>query len=171
MNMRAISNFLVAAMTITLCSCSQRQPRTLSSVDVSRLEEMAKRDQHFADFANRAVIFYQAVQNHDWATTYDMRTDDFKSLVSKAKYLETMDFEGKRWNLEGYRVLKVAMNAAGSSESAMLIVEYTERRFDTGIDYNCAVWKIEGGIWKCQEPGISSLSLMVNLGPPIWCKP
>jgi hypothetical protein len=104
--------------------------------------------------------FYQAVEDRDWPTSYDMRTADFKGDVTRDLYLGKMAKDGQRLN--SYKVLSVQTFADGAGYKAAQIM----MEFDHGSSYGCARWKKVVGVWLCEEPGLSALLTSTRI--PDW---
>jgi hypothetical protein len=136
------------------------------AADTSRLDHLAERHTEFADLAKAVRQYYQALQEKDWLTSYEMRTADFKHDVSKDLYLSSVAKDGGRWLLRSYRILNTHIyGKAGSNHdsAALLVMHFTESH---GESYNIALWKYEGGSWLCEEPGLSELPLLRSARVP-----
>ena len=105
--------------------------------------------------------FFVALQTKDWITTYEMRYASFRQLVTKEKYLSSMNEEGKTWNLDYYEILNLAEFTNPSGEIKIrLIMKFVENGITS---YNVVWWKKEGMAWHCEEAGPSSLSLFPQM--------
>jgi hypothetical protein len=108
-------------------------------------------------------LYYQSLELKDWPASYDMRTTDFKHLVDKDVYLKEM--ADNRENLTSYKVLRLRLYSGEKSghTAAEMIMEFHEGEM---VSYNCSRWIKQGGIWVCDEPGLSGL--LKNLRIPDW---
>jgi len=165
MNIYYLSILVASVLMIVGCkpATTSNSPRN----DTWRLDSMAQRDSQSADFARRVEVYYQALQKKDWPTSYDMRTANYKQLVTEDTYLRQIT-EEKGWNLDSYKILNVAIFGDKSGDhAAQLIIETSE---NGSVYYNCAVWKYVGGIWLCEEPGIDNNDILHSMTPPDWYK-
>lgn len=137
-----------------------------STNDTSRLESVARANPNAADFVRRVEDYYKAIQEQDWATTYDMRVSEFKQDVMRGYYLKTMTEVGKRWHLVTFKILDVEMfhNMSGDYWAAELVVQFNE---SGSISYRSVRWKKRGGIWLCDEPGLSG-GVLPSTRIPDW---
>ncbi len=154
---------LVACMSIFI-GCRPPTKTSSSTTDTWRLDEMAKRDQADAVFAGKVKLFYQALQNKDWPTTYDMRTATFKHDVDKSLYLRIVG-DDKGWRLNWYKVLNIQMiKDPNGTHAAEIIMEFNEGGIES---YHNTLWKTENGTWVCEDPGLSG-PLFINMQPYDW---
>jgi hypothetical protein len=134
--------------------------------DTSRLDLTAQYKPKAADFVRRVKAFYGALENRDWSSSYEMRVAEFKHDVSKDFYLQTLKEQGQGWHLKHYQVLNVCMysdHENGDYEAAELII----RSDDGAISYGSSRWKRRGGVWLCDEPGLSG-PLQHSMQIPDW---
>jgi hypothetical protein len=168
--MKSYVILFVASAVFVAVGCSPSAVSSSSSGDsandTSRLDSMGERDPKTADFVRRVEGYYQALQKQDWPATYEMRVAEFKQDVMRDYYLKTIAEDGKRWRLDNYKVLNVAMYSGpnGGNDAAEMII-----RFDEGgmVSYASARWKKRGGIWLCDEPGLGE-ALLHSTRIPDW---
>jgi hypothetical protein len=170
--MKTCLHFLFAASIFALVGCNEAHFKTPVSevthttseaTDTSRLDDIAKFVPNSAEFVRRVKLYYEALQKKDWPTTYNMRTAQFKQDVTKEYYLKEMADDGKRWNLDSYRVLGVHQFG---NEAAEIIFEFRE---SGSLSYSSAWWKNKDGTWVCDEPGLSE-GLLRSTRVPDWIK-
>ncbi|MHB8744572.1 MAG: hypothetical protein ACYC9L_15820 [Sulfuricaulis sp.] len=58
----------------------------------------------------RVAQYYLAEQNHDWEQTYNLRTPDFKKIVSKEMYISHMRKDSAGWKLKKYDIKSIKEN-------------------------------------------------------------
>jgi hypothetical protein len=143
-----------------LVGCGRVVVRTPASDDTYRLDQCRQQAPEFVDSVKK---FYRAVQDKDWATSYDMRTATFKQDVTRNYYLEQMAKDNP--HLNSYKVLSVQMFGDVSGiDAAELIIEVNH-----GVSYDCARWKKVEGVWLCDEPGLGGLDgSLRSLRIPDW---
>ena len=161
--MKIYFSSILAASVFALAGCSPAAETNTSANDTSRLDSMAQRDQKSAEFTKAVELYYQSLQKKDWPTSYDMRTVEFKYDVSKDLYLKQMADSGE--NLTSYKVLGIRLygDASGDNTAAEIIMEFHESGM---VSYSCARWIKRGGVWMCDEPGLSGLLTSTRI--PDW---
>jgi hypothetical protein len=161
--MKTYCRFILLASILALAGCSPAAETNAPANDTSRLDSMARRDKTSAEFAQRVELYYQSLQKRDWPTSYDMRTPEFKYDVSRDLYLKQMADSGE--NLTSYKILNVRLysDEKGGDTAAEIIMEFHEGGM---LSYSCARWIKRGGIWMCDEPGLSGLLTSTRI--PDW---
>lgn len=151
-----LSFFVLTGLCCLFAGCENRAPIVKGS-NISILDESRADLEFKMAFKN----FFKALQTKDWITTYEMRYASFKQLVTKEKYLSSMNVEGANWNLDYYEILDLSRFTNPSGETKIrLIMKFVE---NGNTSYNVVWWKKEGGTWHCEEAGPSSLSLFPQM--------
>jgi len=152
--MKTYCRFILLASILALAGCSPAAETNAPANDTWRLDDMARGQPHAADFVARVKLYYQSLEKKDWPTSYDMRTANFKQDVTKDYYLK--DMADSRENLTSYKVLGVHSygDTNGNDTAAEIIMEFHEGGM---VSYSCARWIKRGGVWMCDEPGLSGL--------------
>ena len=164
--MKTYFTLLGAALVFTMAGCSRVVTSHPTRNDTWRLDFLAQHDAQAAPFVDCVKRFYQALENKDWPTSYDMRTSDFKQDMTRAVYLKGVADEGRGWSLESYKVLNVQMEADANGDfAAQLIMEFNE---SGSVSQNAARWKKENGKWLCEEPGLGQLGITSSMRAPQW---
>jgi hypothetical protein len=158
-----IYRFILLAFLLALAGCSPAAETNAPLNDTSRLDSTAQTDKKSAEFAQRVELYYQSLEKKDWPTSYDMRTTDFKHVVARDLYLKEM--AESRENLTSYKVLGARLygDTSGDYTAAEIIIEFHEGGM---VSYGCARWIKRGGIWMCDEPGLSGL--LTSMRIPDW---
>jgi hypothetical protein len=158
---------VLTVLVIVLAGCNPPAATNASKNDTWRLDETAKQGAQEAVFVDSVKQFYQALQNKDWPTTYDMRFSDYKHDVSRTNYLKLAAGEGRGWSLDSYRVLNLEIfgNTNGEIYASQIIMEFNE----AGTTYyGAAWWRKEGGKWSCQDSGAGGPAWLRSIRPPPW---
>jgi hypothetical protein len=161
--MKTFHSFMLAACVFSVFGCAPAVGTTTTTNDTWRLDEMARRDTPSAEFAHSVERYYEAIETKDWPTIYDMRTSDFKQDVTRSVYLQQMADSGE--HLTSYKVLGVRSygDSSGGDTAAEIIIEFHEGGM---VTYSCARWIKRGGVWMCEEPGLSGV--LTSLRIPDW---
>jgi hypothetical protein len=161
--MKIYHRFILLFTTLVLVGCCHAAETNAPANDTWRLDESTKDQPNAADFVARVKLFYQSLEKKDWPTSYDMRTTDFKYDVARDLYLKQMADSTE--NLTSYKVLGLHLygDASGDNTAAEIIIEFHESRI---VSYNCARWIKRGGVWMCDEPGLSGLLTSTRI--PDW---
>ena len=158
---------VLAIFVLALGGCNPPEVTNSPKNNTWRLDETAKNGTQQAAFVDSVKRFYQALQDKDWPTTYDMRFSDFKHDVPWAIYLKQVADGGRGWTLDSFKVLNLEMfgDTNGNYYAAQMIMEFTE----VGkVSYGAAWWRNEGGKWFCEETGASGLAWLRSTRPPPW---
>jgi hypothetical protein len=161
--MKIYFSSILAASVFALAGCSPAAETNAPTNDTSRLDSMARNDTKSAEFAKIVESYYLSLQKKDWPTSYDMRTANFKQDVTRDLYLKQM--ADSEENLTSYKVLNVRLYSGtnGDYTAAEIIMEFNEGGM---VSYSCARWIKRGGIWTCDEPGLSGLLTSTRI--PDW---
>lgn len=155
---------LLAASILAFAGCGPAAASDSPVEQTSWQKDMAHIDKKSAEFAGQVELFYQAIEKEDWPTSYDMRTADFKQMVTREHYLKQMANGGSVLN--SHKVLssrRYGMN--GDDTAAEVIIEFNPG--GGGVhSYSCARWIKRNGKWMCDEPGLSGL--LISFSPPDW---
>ena len=161
--MKIFYSSIFSVSLFMLVGCTPAAGVSVTTNDTWRLDSVAKHDAQSEDFAKRFKQYYKAIENEDWPTTYDLRGSNFKQDVTRSVYLKTMKDSGE--HLTRYQVLNVRMYAGmgGGYTAAEIIMKFNEAGM---ISYSCARWVRRGGVWLCEEPGLSGFLTSTRI--PDW---
>ncbi len=110
--------------------------------------------------------YYNAEENCDWKTTYELRTDSFKKLFLYKDYVTEYRRQTKNWKLLGLEILDYRI---GNKEDVYIKIRFKEKlSADEAkkigypiMENNYALptssefthWKKENGVWKVLNSG------------------
>lgn len=98
----------------------------------------------------------------DWSNAYEMRTRDFRNLIDKNQYMESMTKHSIGWDLTEYKIINASIN---DDKKVVMEIDFTyriapeirpedstEKEFFTLRDIS--IWQKIDDDWLCHSAGI-----------------
>lgn len=156
---------LLVGCILAGCGRSTRSAQASWHADLSILEELSAIQPGEKAAQERIIKLYEAIRDGDWNTVYDIRTADFRSVVSRDIF--TKVGRALRYTFSGYEILRNSAYVSPSEpEKRRFIVRFHINGHET---FNVVWWVREGGVWNAENlgfevPGFDLESSMSNPG-------
>jgi hypothetical protein len=147
----------VCLISIFACSSCATVDGSRWSPDASYFDGFieTRRDSILVALRDRIVALYALVHARDWSSVYDFRISDFRGIVGKGTFAQSMASEPFRF--DGYEVLACGYyKDAPERLKARLIMKFQQGRQAT---YEVVWWRLEDGVWKVENLGLNGPSL------------
>ena len=151
--MKAVVSFIL----VLACSSCTTSHVSRWNPDVSYFDAFieVKPDPELIAIRDRVVALYAFVRARNWSSVYDFRTSEFRAVVDKDTFVQTIATVPFRF--EGYEVLAYGLYRAGPERQKIRLIV----KFDQGslTMYEVVWWRLENGMWYVENLGLDGLSL------------